>query len=53
MDFTSFQQTKNIQDLNRESLLYNHHHQITQVDNLIDLTQEIQAFQIIKVKFQD
>jgi hypothetical protein len=50
-DFTIFQLTRNIQDLNLEFQLYKQHLQITQADNLIDLTKEIQAFQIIKERF--
>ena len=50
-DFTIFRQTRNIQDLNLEFQLYKQHLQITQADNLIDLTEEIQAFQIIKERF--
>ena len=50
-DFISFLLTRNIQDLNLEYQLFNQHLLIIQADNLIDLINEIQVFQIIKVRF--
>ena len=50
-DYISFLLTKNIQDLNLEYQLFNQHLLIIQADNRIDLINEIQVFQIIKVRF--